>query len=45
MGLERAHAELLGQSEGLPVVGFGLFDVRGMARAAAISPSSRRAHA
>ena len=31
VGLERAHAELLGQGEGLPVVGFGLFDFRGIA--------------
>jgi hypothetical protein len=23
VGLERAHAQLVGQSEGLPVVGFG----------------------
>ena len=26
MGLERAHAEFLGQGEGLAVVGFGQFD-------------------
>ena len=28
VGLERAHAKLLSQSEGLPVVGFGLFSLR-----------------
>ena len=31
VGLERAHAELLGQGEGLAVVGFGLLDLRGIA--------------
>ena len=31
MGLEWAHAELLGQGEGLAVVGFGQGDIWGMA--------------
>ena len=31
MGLERAHAEFLGQGEGLVVVGFGLLALRGLA--------------
>ncbi len=31
VGLERAHAEFLGQGEGLAVVGFGLLDLRGLA--------------
>ena len=31
MGLERAHAQLFGQGEGLLVVGGGLVDVRGSA--------------
>ena len=30
VGLERAHAECLGQGEGLAVGGFGLFDLRGL---------------
>jgi hypothetical protein len=29
MGHERAHAQCLGQSEGLPVVGSGLCDIGG----------------
>ena len=31
VGLERAHAELLGQGEGLAVVGFGLIALRRLA--------------
>ena len=31
MGLERAHAQFLGQGEGLAVVGFGLLDLWGLA--------------
>ena len=31
VGLERAHAEFLGQGEGLLVVGFGRLDLRGLA--------------
>ena len=31
MGLERAHAQFLGQGEGLTEVGFGFFDMRGFA--------------
>ena len=31
VGLQRAHAEFLGQGEGLAVVGFGLFDLWGLA--------------
>ena len=31
VGLERAHAQLLGQGEGLAVVGFGRLDLRGIA--------------
>ena len=31
VGLERAHAEFLGQGEGLAVVGFGLLDLRRLA--------------
>jgi hypothetical protein len=31
VGLERAHAQLIGQGQGLPVVGFGLFGVRQLA--------------
>jgi hypothetical protein len=31
VGLERAHAKLLGQGEGLAVVSGGLVDVRGLA--------------
>ena len=31
MGLERAHAELLGQGQGLAVVGFGWLDLRRLA--------------
>ena len=31
VGLERAHAEFVGQGEGLAVVGFGLLDLRGLA--------------
>ena len=31
VGLERAHAEFLGQGEGLVVVGFRLRDLRGFA--------------
>ena len=31
VGLERAHAEFVGQGEGLLVVGFGLLDLRGIA--------------
>ena len=30
VGLERAHAELLGQGQGLLVVGFGLRDIGGI---------------
>src|SRR5262245_36127594 len=30
MRLERAHAQLLGQGEGLAVVGFGLLDIGGI---------------
>ena len=30
VGLERAHAELLGEGQGLLVVGFGLRDIRGV---------------
>ena len=30
VGLERAHAEFLGQSEGLAVVGFGRLNLRGL---------------
>ena len=30
MGLERAHAELLGQGQGLLVVGFGLLGIGGI---------------
>jgi hypothetical protein len=30
VGLERAHAEFLGQGEGLLVVGFGMGDIWGM---------------
>ena len=42
VGLERAHAEFLGQGEGLPVVGCGLL-ASGGSRRAAISPRRRRA--
>ena len=31
VGLERAHAQILGQGQGLLVVGFGLCDIRGIA--------------
>ena len=31
VGLERAHAEFVGQGEGLLVVGFGQLDLRGLA--------------
>ena len=31
VGLERAHAEFLGQGEGLAVVGCGVLDLRGIA--------------
>ena len=31
MGLERAHAEFLGQGEGLLIVGLGLLDIRRLA--------------
>jgi hypothetical protein len=31
VGLERAHAEFLGQGKGLAVVGFGWLDLRGLA--------------
>ena len=31
VGLERTHAEFLGQGEGLAVVGFGLLNLRGLA--------------
>ncbi len=31
MGHQRAHAEFLGQSEGLPVVGFGQCNIWGIA--------------
>jgi len=31
VGHERAHAQLLGQREGLPVVGFGLLTLWGIA--------------
>ena len=30
VGLERAHAEFVGQGEGLAVVGFGLLALRGL---------------
>ena len=30
VGLERAHAEFVGQGEGLLIVGFGLHDIRGI---------------
>ena len=38
VGLERAHAEFLGQGEGLLVMGFGLLDLRRVTRA----PQSRQ---
>ena len=44
VGLERAHAQFLGQGEGLAVVGFGL-SLSGGSRRAAISPRRRRAYA
>ena len=31
VGLERAHAEFLGQGQGVLVVGFGLGNIRGVA--------------
>ena len=43
VGLERAHAQLLGQGEGLAVVGVGRLGLRGMPGAPCISPRSRRA--
>ena len=37
MGLEGTHVQLLGKAEGLAVVGFGLFDLWGMAMRRALA--------
>ena len=44
VGLERAHAEFVGQGEGLTVVGFSRLDLWGLAMVA-MSPRRRRAYA